>query len=287
MAFFTVYLDDSGTAPEQPIASASALIVPGKKIRNLETHWDRFITSQGISDFHASACAAAPSTKEKQYHHLDKDAKEHIFMRVRQFCKRYGAQTFGFSVYKPDFDSVVSGEFRTYAGGHDTWAVRHVIREVELWRRQRKIAEPMQYIFDWQEIGSDNREEIDDLLGQACEWQKEPFYHDFKPRKSIPGLQCVDLIAWLTFQLGLNNFHNKSFEGLALQCIKDFEDYYPQGKVPVDQKWFQVPTVLKTALKMWFDAEIQKGQSVSWFRDWYKRHPNREVLLHAREKKRI
>jgi hypothetical protein len=287
LAFFTVYLDDSGTAPDQPIASASALIIPGKQILNLEAHWDRFIKAQGLSDFHASACAAAPSTKEKQYHHLDDCDKKHIFARVRQFCKKYGVQTFGFSVHKPDFDSVINGDFRLYAGGHYTWAVRHVIREIEIWRRDRKIIEPLQYIFDWQDPGSDSRDEIDDLMGQACEWQKEPFYHDFKMRKHIPGLQCVDLIAWLTLQLGLNNFHAKSFHGLALECIEDFENYYPYGMVPVNKKWFQVPTIQRSALEKWFADEIGKGQSVPWFRDWYARHPNREVLLHAREKKRV
>jgi hypothetical protein len=39
-------------------------------------------------------------------------------MRVRQFCKRFGAQTFGFSVYKQTFDSVVNEDFRHHAGGH-------------------------------------------------------------------------------------------------------------------------------------------------------------------------
>jgi len=116
LAFFTVYLDDSGTAPEHPIASA--IIIPGKQILSLESHWNRFIKSAGISDFHASPCAHAPRTNEKQYHHLDETTKKHIFMRVRQFCKKYGVQTFGFSVYKPDFDATINGEFRRYAGSH-------------------------------------------------------------------------------------------------------------------------------------------------------------------------
>lgn len=286
MALFSVYLDDSGTALDQPIASATALIIPRKQVLDLETHWNRFVKSQGISDFHASACAAAPRTKEKQYHYLDELAKNHIFMRVRQFCKTYGVQTFGFSVYKLDFDSVINGEFRRYAGSHYAWAVRHVLREVELWRKEKKIVEPLQYTFDWQEIGSDARDEIDDLMGQACEWQKELLFHDFKPRREIPGLQCVDLLAWLTFQLGLNNFHQKPMEGLASECIDDFENYYPNGKVPANKKWFQVPTVLGPALRNWFDVEMKMGKSVSWFRDWYKRRPNREALLIARENKR-
>jgi hypothetical protein len=288
LAFFTVYFDDSGTAPDQAIASASAFIIPGNQILTLESNWERFIKGQGLSDFHASACAAAPSTKEKQYWHLTEyDDKKHIFMRVRQFCKKYGAQTFGYSVYKPDFDSIVQGEFRKYAGGPYTWAVRHVLREVELWRQNRKILEPFQYIFDWQEPGSDSRDEIDDLMGQAVEWQKEPFHHDFKFRKTIPGLQCVDLIAWLTLQLGLNNFHSKPLEGIAAECIRDFENYYPKGKVAPNEKWFQVPTVMRPSLQLWFDHEMKIGHSVAWFRDWYKRHPNREVLLNAREANRI
>jgi hypothetical protein len=101
LAFFTVYLDDSGTAPEQPIASASAIIIPGKQILSFESHWNRFVKAAGISDSHASAHAHAPRTKEKQCHHLDAAAKKHIFMRVRQFCKRYGVQTLVFQFISP------------------------------------------------------------------------------------------------------------------------------------------------------------------------------------------
>lgn len=125
LAFFTVYLDDSGTALEHPIANASALIIPGKKILELEEHWQRFVEKQGIKDFHAAACNAAPNCKEKQYHQLTEADKKHIFMRVRQFCKKYGVQTFGFSVYKDFFDSIVSSvneEFRAYVGNHYTKA---------------------------------------------------------------------------------------------------------------------------------------------------------------------
>jgi hypothetical protein len=161
------------------------------------------------------------------------------------------------------------------------------LRETEIWRKNKKIKEPFQYIFDWQKIGSDAREEIDDLMGQATEWHKQPMHHDFKLRKQTPGLQCVDLIAWITFQLGLNNFHSKPMEGLASECISDFENYHPNGKVGADKKWFQVPTVLRPALKKWFAAEIEKGLSLSWFRDWYKRHPSREAALNVRESKRI
>jgi Protein of unknown function (DUF3800) len=279
LAFFTVYLDDSGTAYDQPIASASAWIIPTKNIVTLRSHWNRFIEANGITDFHASACAA-PTSKERRYANLTSTQKKHIFARVRQFCKKYGVQTFGFSVHKPDFDSIVTNEYKPYLGSYYTWAVRHVVREAQLWKKEKRIVEPLQYIFDWQERGSDEREEITDVMAQMGELHGDgqSLAHDFQHRKQTPGLQCVDLVAWLTLQLGLNNFRNRPIEGLASECIKDFENYYPCGKVPVHKKWFQVPTVLKSPLKWWFE-----NTGKQWFKDWYKRYPDREVLLNARK----
>ena len=182
---------------------------------------------------------------------------------------------------------MISDGYRQYSGSHYTLAVRHVLREVELWKRQKRIKESIQYILDWQDIGSDTRDEIEDLMGQASEWHQDsqPMDYAFRERKKIPGLQCVDLIAWLTLQLGLNNFHNKPMEGLAGECIKDFENYYPSGKVPPHQKWFQVPTVQRHNLEAWFRHEMDLGNSVKWFSDWYDRHPNRKVLLEVRKKR--
>jgi hypothetical protein len=219
LAFFTVYLDDSGTDPSQPIASASALIIPDVQTPKLDSNWRSFLDSQGFSDFHASACAA-PKSKEEQYSGWDENKRKHVFMRVREFCKKFGVRTFGFAVYKPIFDSIMSDEFRHYLGGHYTWAVRNVVREVEDWRKTKKVKEPTQYIFDWQEIGSDARDEIDDVMGQMSEHYRRDILHKFGRRKLIPGLQCVDLIAWLTHQLGLNNCHDKPMEGRASESIK-------------------------------------------------------------------
>ena len=71
----------------------------------------------------------------------------------------------------------------------------------------------MHFIFDWQEIRSDCREDIVDVMAQMAEQYNEDIHFNFGRRKDIPGLQCVDLISWLSLQLGLNNFHNKPMEG--------------------------------------------------------------------------
>src|ERR1041385_4075304 len=97
----------------------------------------------------------------------------------------------------------------------ETTTLRHALRDIEQWRRVRGIKKPLQYIFDWQEIGSDIREEIDDVVGQMCEHYKEEGHQNLKKKKLAPGLQTVDLIAWLTMQLGMNIFRDKPMEGLA------------------------------------------------------------------------
>src|SRR5260221_12823428 len=98
VANFTVYLDDSGTASEHPIAIAAAFIIPAKQIIPLETAWDRFTKANGFSDFHAAACAAMRS-KDKQFKDWDDAKRRHIFAKVRQFCKKFGVKAYGWAVY--------------------------------------------------------------------------------------------------------------------------------------------------------------------------------------------
>ena len=285
LANFTVYLDDSGTAPEHPIAIAGAFIIPAKKITALETEWGRFTRANGFSDFHASACAA-PKTKDKQYKDWDDAERKRVFTRVRQLCKKFGVRTYGFAVYKKTYDEVVPESFRQYGGGHYTWAVRHVINRIEEWRLARKIKEPFQYIFDWEEIGSPDREEIDDIMGQFSDYLGEIAQHSFQYRKLVPTLQCADLIAWLCFQLAQDNFHHKPMSPYAIESLKDFENYYPSGKVvPPSKKWFAVATVQRRQLQVWIEKEMRDGTSIQRFKDWYHRHPQRAALLNARQKR--
>lgn len=283
--FFTAFLDDSGTAREHPVATASALIMPANTIERLDENWERFIEKQGIPDFHSAACAAKKS-KEKHYDDWGDKKRSHVFMRVRQFCKRFGVQVFGFSVYKKTYDEVVPENFRHYGGDYYTWALRHVLVKIHEWRQARKIKEPIEHIFDWQEIGDPVRDEIEDLIGQCNEFQGE-LHHDFQKRKQVPALQCADLIAWVCFQLAMENLHGKPMNRYAAESLKDLETYRPSGEISsLNKRWFQLITVEKHNLEKWIALEIRKGHSLARFQDWYHRHPSREMLLNERRQNR-
>jgi hypothetical protein len=62
MALFTVYLDDSGTAPDQQVAMASALLVPGSRITALDDEWNALKKKEEFSDFHMSECLYSNKT---------------------------------------------------------------------------------------------------------------------------------------------------------------------------------------------------------------------------------
>ncbi len=49
LAFFSMYLDDSGTTPDQKVAVASALIVPAAQIRRLENEWNNLKKKEEFS----------------------------------------------------------------------------------------------------------------------------------------------------------------------------------------------------------------------------------------------
>lgn len=279
---FTAYLDDSGTGREHPVAIGSVIVIPAKLIPKLDENWKRFLDKQGIPNFHAAACAA-PTSKEGYYNGWSDAKRRHVFMRVSQFCKRFGVQVYGFAVHKKTYDALVPEEFRHYGGDYYTWALRNVLKKIHEWKARRGIEEPIEHIFDWQEIGDPVRDEIEDLIGQYAEFDGE-IHHDFQKRKLTPALQCADLIAWICFQLAMEKLHGKPMNPYADEVLKVLETYRPSGEISsINKRWFQLITIEERELKFWINLEMRTGVSLAKFKDWYQRHPNREVLLNARK----
>jgi Protein of unknown function (DUF3800) len=282
LAFITAFLDDSGTAPDQRVAICSAILIPANQIETLERQWETFTDKNGFLDFHASVCAAR--NYKSQYSRWDDRKLKKVFLRVRQFCKRFGVQTYGFAVNKKYFDEEIPEVLKENIGSHYTWAVRQVVTSIETWRRIRKIKEQVQYIYDWEDIGSQERFEIDEVMGQSGEQLNEKPQHDYKERKKVPSLQCVDFMAWLSFQLGNENFYQVPLNPLAIDALKDLENYYPAGKCPQFKKWFQVRTIQRDELRRWALGESKNPKTIERFADWRRRHPKPTKVENANKK---
>lgn len=276
---FTVYLDDSGTDPSQAVACATALIVPAKRILAMETEFKRLRDQEQFSDFHASDCVNRNHTSE--FSDWSKPKVARVIRRVRDITKKYGCQVFSFAVQKRIYESIVPDQMRCYAGQyHYSWALRHVLRFAQVWRHERRISEPYEWLFDWMEKRDKTRKEIEDVMAQAEEEASQngmagEFKHfDFRPRKTLAGLQCVDLIAWTNYNFAMSRELNRSLGAHAEHTWESFATM-PKHPSAIDRSgrldWNHAVFIKAAHLKDWAQRETADGTSILRFKAWEER----------------
>jgi hypothetical protein len=266
VAMFTAYLDDSGTSDIQPIAVAAAIVISAKQIIALEEQWKRFARKYGFSDFHASWCNA--QNYNSDFADWDDAKTKRAFRRVGEFCKKFGVKVWSFVVKKQDFDAVVPLALREAIGSHHTWAVRHVAKHLAEWKIKKK-ERFLEYVFDWQDINSSPRREIDMVMGQVQHMLGEPVNHVFRARRDFPGLQCVDLLAWASYQLAMENLMNVSMPSNANVVLANLEEH--RG----DEGWFRVAFVRRVDLDKWVKVEMGIGKAIPALQAWAAKYPER------------
>jgi hypothetical protein len=267
LAMFTVYVDDSGTSPNQKVAVATALIVPAQKIVAMESEWRRFKEKERFSCFHMSEFVARNPKSDFAY--WDNKKHQHVFNRVLQIARKYSAQGYSFTLNKQDYDDVVIGDWRTLFGKHHyTWALRHTLSFADGWRRSKRKLPPFEYVFDWEKPSDPRRKEIDKMMELAeslsLESGKEPgefTNYSFRHLKDFAGLQIVDMIGWISYQIGLRNFNLISLPAhpFVQQAASDFAS---------SRKWIVLFTVTRDSLQEWFKKESHTEQSQKFMKKW-------------------
>jgi hypothetical protein len=207
LVMFTAYIDDSGTAPEQKVAMATALVIPAHRIIRFESEWNTFIEKWGIRDFHTSECAVANSKSD--YAGWDRPKIDAIFKRVRQIIKKYGVRSYSLSVHKSDYDAVIPAENRPMFGRyHYTYGIHNLLALLDDWACRTGVEHPLEFVFDNMDGKSQKieKQEIENALSRSEAARPGRFAgrYSFRNRKEVPGLQCVDLIGWTCYRFGLN-----------------------------------------------------------------------------------
>jgi hypothetical protein len=160
---FTIFVDDSGSDPKQPVAVAAALIVPAIQIPSLDKQWKGLTERYGFSDLHISECVAR--NPKSDFAGWDDDKVEKVLSRARQIIKRHTSKAFAFTIHKDDFDAEAPAEWRKIGGqNHYTWAFRNAVVSILNWARLRGIPGPFEYVFDW--AAKPERDEIEMLMAQ-------------------------------------------------------------------------------------------------------------------------
>jgi hypothetical protein len=263
-ALFTNYIDDSGTAPDQRVAIAAGLIVPAARIIALEREWDALKAKEGFTDFHASVFSAWFKNQKSEFANWDASKHDRVLRRVRQITKKYGVKTFTIAVKKDDYDEVVPAELKHRWGqNHYAWAIRQFVAYVNDWQRHVGTG-PLEYIFDYMKPNDPCRKEIENVMDQAEDMTGNTGHFEavsFRSRKTIPGLQCADLLAWTSFQVAQEAFFKKPMVHDAEVAWKDFTRY-------LGGEWRTAGAMMRPALQEAVRIELASGKSLDRFKAW-------------------
>jgi hypothetical protein len=261
LAVFTVYIDDSGTDPAQPVAIASALIFPAMRLVAMEREWEALKAKEGFTCLHTSECAAR--NPRSDFALWDQKKVGSVLKKVRQFIFKYSVQSFSVAVSKSDHDSIIPGDFKRFVGRyHYTWAVDQACGFIEAWAQEKEV--PMEYIFDM--AGKNQKKEIDAVMehGEARFPGRFLGHHSFRNRCELPALQCADLFAWTCFQQARWRIKGKTLTPLAKENWDAFSSFGDDREA----KWCGAWTATPDALSDWVKkvqadkAELARLQSL-------------------------
>lgn len=277
LVMFTLYIDDSGTSPSQPVAIATALIIPAVQIIRLEREWDTVRQKYGFTEFHTSEFVAR--NPKSEFANWDEQKQERLFSRVIQISMKYGVRAVSMAVNKKDYDEIVPQEYRGYFGTHHyTWAIRQAIANLDQLHKGR----PREWVFQWMGGPSDERKiEIEGVMEQQ-QWFMEKNgeqgdYSNYSFRKSlgIPGLQCADAIAWVCYRYAL-----------FVMCKTPMHKFAESGWDNIGGKsglngWVFAAAIRRENLQKSVTKGLADTKVLNFFREWeeYKKKPNDPRIL--------
>jgi hypothetical protein len=258
---FTVYVDDSGSSPTQPVAVAAALIVPAKQIPSLESNWRAFSEKHRFSDFHSSVCVA--KNKRSDFANWSDEQVEGAFYRARQIIKQRASKAFSFTIHKADFDAEAPPEWRRVGGkNHYTWALRTLVNVLVTWHGQRRIETPFEFVFD--QAGKWEKVEIGMLMSQFESVLPGRFedHYSFKERPDVPGLQAADIVAWTCFAMSRLKFRDVPMPNVARDSFRDFSSYR-------NREWLDALTHERQDLRQAIALDLADTAGEQQRREWY------------------
>jgi hypothetical protein len=264
LAMFTVYLDDSGTDPNQKVAIASALLIPANRLLSLEREWKNLCDKESFACFHSSE--AVHRNPKSEFADWKDDKLYRTVRRIREISKKYGTKVFSIAVNKSDYDddSVVHPELRELGGRyHYTWAVRSVVSAFSAWSDERGRI-PIEYVFDFMDSKTQKQAklEIETVMEQAEQLNPGRFegHYSFRKRCEVPSLQCTDLIAWSCFQFAQHKFSQNPLHPVAKES---FEDYDKKGN-----DWFLAVAHTRAQLARWSVREYADPGAIKRRQEW-------------------
>lgn len=245
---FTIYIDDSGTSPEQKVAIAAGIIIPRIQIARFDDEWSKFLEREYISNFHSSICLAR--NHKSEFANWDDQRVRKVFARVRQLTFKYSVKGFCIGIHKQDYEDVLPADMKAAVGrSYYTWAVSSVLGLAYDWAAKRSV--PIEYVFD--EENKNIKCEIEDALAFSEKIYGDHFlgHYSFRMRRDIPSLQAVDHFAWACYQGFRRSRTQHPLKPIATESI----EAYLTAK---GGRWREIQSLNREGLEKWV-AEMRNN----------------------------
>jgi len=226
----TIYIDDSGTSPDQSVAVAAGWIAKTPAWTILEREWAKIqnVQSNKFSCMHMFDFVS----EIKEFKGWDLDKKLLVRKQLTSLITKRAAKGFGLGVIKKDFDELVPPALRQNGfENHYTYAIRTVLGMICDWRKKQGVEhEPIEYIFDFMDLHNPTRKEITKVL-TSLGTPEDNFRmyglrddgFNFKHKESLPPLQAADMLAWTIYRGLLHEIKEKDVNEIAELTFKDFQ----------------------------------------------------------------
>lgn len=170
---------------------------PAKRIAAFEREWNAFLQKERVQELHASECVA--HNPHSDFADWDDDRSGRVLLRAQEIIFKYSVKAFSIGIHKQDYNEVVPKEMWLSVGqSHYVWALSSVLGLSYDWSSNHST--PMEYVFD--NASKEEKRDIDEAIDYSDAIYPGHFsgHYSFRSRKNVPGLQAVDLYAWVNYQ---------------------------------------------------------------------------------------
>jgi hypothetical protein len=239
---FSLYTDDSGSAPDQRFTIAAGIVFPAKRIEAFEREWNAFFKGkERVQELHTSVCVA--HNPDSDFAGWDDDRVERVLLHAQQIIFKYSVKAFSIGIHKQDYNEVVPKEmWLSVSQSHYVWALSSVLGLSYDWAS--KHSTPMEYVFD-----NASKEEKRDI-GEAIDYSEAIYpghfsgHYSFRSRKEVPGLQAADLYAWVNYQAACHTRFDTPIKPIAEKLWHPFISRN-------EEKWSTIQSLNRIGLEMW------------------------------------
>lgn len=236
----SLYIDDSGTAPDQSTAVAAGWIAKYPTWNFFNREWDkvRNVESHKFSVMHMAEFVYG----DGEFEDWLLETKEAVLKKLFPIFHKRILRGFALGVIKKDFDEIVPPELRRQGHtNHYTYAIRRLMGFVHKWRHDNQIQEEIQYFFDFMDKHDPRRIEIENVLTTiGTPEQNFAFYglrrdgFHFIDKDGIPPLQAADMLAWTVYramqhEVGENQVNKIGKQAFANLCLSPRKPGFVEG----------------------------------------------------------